>query len=241
MDNSDFSLFMDLHNHTIWSDGADKADEIIKNAISHKVEVVGITDHFCNDGRYSLGFENVKVYLNKIDWLKNKYNNEIKVLIGVEIAYSYLLRNCKVLPYDTLNRLDYILLEDLDYIPQTTDLKDVSSLLIGFNCSKGLAHTDLVRLAEKFSNRGGLAYVLDFVKESELFWEINTESSHDIFFNILCSGKKDEKTEELMTGIVNRKIHVSVGSDTHALVQYDYGRLRLANDVAKLLNREGTV
>lgn len=232
----DFNLFLDLHNHTIWSDGADKPEDIILNAINHQVEAVGITDHFCNDDKYSLGFDKLKIYLNKIDRLRTKYNNKIKVFIGIEIAYSYLLKNCSVLPYDVLNQLDFILLENLDYIPATTKLDDVVNLLNGFKCSKGLAHTDLVKLAEKYEGKGGLDYILDFMRQSELFWEINTDSAHDIFFYILHPSKNDEKTKALLEGIVKRKIHVSVGSDTHSLVQYDYGRLKAANEVAKLLN-----
>ncbi|MFZ5987383.1 MAG: PHP domain-containing protein [Bacillota bacterium] len=236
MDKLDFDLFMDLHNHTKWSDGADKPEDIILNAISHQVEVVGITDHFCNDDKYSLGFDKLKIYLNKIDKLKTKYSNKIKVLIGVEIAYSYLLKNYRILPYDVLNQLDFILLENLDYIPATTKLEDVANLLDGFKCSKGLAHTDLVKLAKKYEGKGELDYILDFMKQNELFWEINTDSAHDIFLNILHPSRKDEKTKLLLEGIVKRKICVSVGSDTHSLVQYDYGRLKAANEVAKLLN-----
>lgn len=59
----DFNLFMDLHNHTIWSDGADKPEDIILNAINHQIEAVGITDHFCNDDKCSLGFDKMKIYL----------------------------------------------------------------------------------------------------------------------------------------------------------------------------------
>ncbi len=46
MSKLDFDLFMDIHNHTIWSDGADKPEDIILNAINHQIEVVGVTDHF---------------------------------------------------------------------------------------------------------------------------------------------------------------------------------------------------
>lgn len=237
MDKLDFNLFMDLHNHTIWSDGADKPEDIILNAINHKVEAVGITDHFCHDYNRSLGFEKINFYLNKIGRFKTKYCNEIKVFIGIEIAYSYLLKNYKVLPYDKLNQLDFILLENLDYIPATTNLEDVADLLNEFKCTRGLAHTDLVKLSGKYGKKGGMDYVLEFVKQGNLFWEINIDSAHDVFFNILHSGRKDEETEALIDGIIKRKIPVSVGSDTHSLVQYDYGRLIAANEVAKSLNK----
>ncbi len=171
MNKVDFELFMDLHNHTIWSDGADKPEYIILNAINHKVEAVGITDHFCHDYNRSLGFEKIKFYLNKIGRLKTKYCNEIEVFIGIEIAYSYLLKNYKVLPYDVLNQLDFILLENLDYIPVTTNLEDVAALLNEFKCERGLAHTDLVKLSGKYENKGGMDYILDFMKQVDLFWE----------------------------------------------------------------------
>ena len=230
-----FDMYMDLHNHTVWSDGEDKPEKIIVNAINHQVEVVGITDHFCNDDKYALGFEELKVYLNEIDGLRKKYCSIIKVCIGVEIAYSYLLKNFRILPYDVLNKLDFILLEDLDYIPAITDLEDVTVLLNGFECSKGLAHTDLIKLAEKYENQGSLDYILDFMQQNDIFWEINTSSAHDAFYNILQPGRYDDRTSSLIDGITKRKIHVTVGSDTHSLMQYDFGRLKAANRVKNLL------
>lgn len=37
MHSLDFDLFMDLHNHTIWSDGVNKPEEIILNTITYQV------------------------------------------------------------------------------------------------------------------------------------------------------------------------------------------------------------
>lgn len=236
MNKLDFELFMDLHNHTIWSDGADKPEDIIQNAVDHSVQAVGISDHFCHDYNRSLGFEKIIIYLNKLEKLKAKYNNKIKVFIGVEIAYSFLLKNHKVLPYDVLNQLDYILLENLDYIPASTNLEDITALLREFRCAKGLAHTDLLKLSYIYDKNYNFDYILDFMKQSDLFWEINTDPTHNIFYNIIYPGSKDEKLTALLNEIVKRKIPVTVGSDTHSLDQYAYGRLKAANDVAKLLN-----
>ncbi|MFZ5987661.1 MAG: PHP domain-containing protein [Bacillota bacterium] len=95
----DFNLVMDLHNHTIWSDGADKPENKILNAINHRVEAVGITDHFCNDDKYSLGFDKLKIYLNKIDRLRTKYINSIKVFIGIEMPHTPFGRHGKLVLY----------------------------------------------------------------------------------------------------------------------------------------------
>lgn len=46
----------------------------------------------------------------------------------------------------------------------------------------------------------------------------------------------EENTEAVIQGISKRKIPVSVGSDTHSLIQYNYGRLKAANEMAKKLN-----
>ena len=235
----DFNLFMDLHNHTVWSDGADKPEDIIGNAIEHNLNMVGITDHFCHANNRSLGFEKIKHYISKISKLREKYCDKIEVLIGLEISYSYLLKNHEILPYDTLNKLDYILLENLDYIPSTTRLENVGVLLNKFDCQKGLAHTDLMRLSERLQTQGGLDYVLDFVKSNELFWEINIESDHPIFFDLLQQQSNDKKTKVFIDAVKARRIPVSVGSDTHSLVHYDFGRLKRANDIARMLNLSG--
>lgn len=227
---------MDLHNHTIWSDGADKPEDIIINAINHKVNMIGITDHFCHDYNRSLGFEKIKHYISKISKLRENYSDKIEVLIGLEIAYSYLLKSHEVLPYDTLNKLDYILLENLDYIPSTTKLEDVGLLLSKFDCQKGLAHTDLPKLSQRLLSQGGLDYVLEFVNNNNLFWEINIESDHQVFLDILHPHSNDETTRLFIDAVKARNIPVSVGSDTHSLMQYDFGRLKRANDIARLLN-----
>ena len=235
----DFNCFMDLHNHTKWSDGADKTEDIIVNAINHQVEAVGITDHFCNDYKYSIGINMLETYFSEIDKLKQKYKNSIKVFIGVEISYISLLRNYSILPYDLINQLDFILIEDLDYIPATINLEVIAALLNSIKCGKGLAHTDLAKLADKYEDKGGLDYVLDFIKQSNLFWEINTDSAHDIFLNILDPIKIEQKTIAVLKGIIKRKIPVSVGSDTHSLIQYNYERLKTANEAAEKLNKTG--
>ncbi|WP_131464332.1 PHP domain-containing protein [Acetivibrio straminisolvens] len=224
---------MDLHNHTIWSDGADTPEEIIMNAIEHQVEAVGVSDHFDN---YSLGNDNLKIYMNHINVLKSEHINSIKVFTGIEISFVYLLKNYSTLPYKLLNQLDFILIEHLDYIPQSVKLEYVAEILKLIKCSKGLAHTDLLKWADNYKDKGGLDYVLDFIEQSNLFWEINTDSAYDIFLNILNPRRMDENTEAVLQGIAKRKIHVSVGSDTHSLVQYNYERLKTANEVAKKLN-----
>ena len=101
-----FNLFMDLHNHTVWSDGADKPEDIIRNAIEHNLNMVGITDH-------------------------------------------------------------------------------------------------------------------------------------QIFFDLLQQQINDKKTKMFIDAVKARRIPVSVGSDTHCLVHYDFGRLKRANDIARMLNLSG--
>ena len=59
MDLSEIS-FMDLHNHTIWSDGIHTPEKIIQNAIVNSVTTIGISDHFETDKCQSLLKKDIK-------------------------------------------------------------------------------------------------------------------------------------------------------------------------------------
>jgi histidinol phosphatase-like PHP family hydrolase len=61
----------DLHNHTTFSyDGTNSCEEIIENALSKGIEVIGITDH-----QYSIS--DIGEYIYTINECKRKYGKEL--------------------------------------------------------------------------------------------------------------------------------------------------------------------
>lgn len=80
----------DMHNHSIYSDGKNTPEEIILSAIDKGIEVVGISDHApvpFKEVRWCVTEDRLSHYLKEILFLKNKYQNQIKVLCGMEIDY----------------------------------------------------------------------------------------------------------------------------------------------------------
>ena len=206
--------FVDLHNHTIFSyDGSNTPEEIIENAILHKVDVIGITDHqFSINGR-------LEEYYKRIQSCKQKYADKITVLCGLEIG-------TRPSPNDLLasscEKLDYVLFECLDD-KRAMDFYEFLEWRRLFRCKVGLAHTDIFKLSE--------VYGLDMIKEmkkANIFWEINTSGHYDYYYDFISNDKKRER-------IAKSKIEMTVGSDTHWLGEYRYSQLKSANELIQKL------
>lgn len=204
----------DLHNHTVFSyDGSNLPEEIIENAISHSIDVIGITDH-----QFSIG-NNIDEYFEYIQHCKIKYRNQIKVLCGLEIG-------TRPKPNDFLagasEYFDYVLFESLDHAA-AMDFYEFLEWQRLFKCPKGLAHTDVFRLSARY----GLD-VVEILKQNDIFWELNTSGNYMYYYDFLTNDKKREK-------IQNSGICVSVGSDTHRVEEYRFKQIRRANSLLREL------
>jgi len=82
---------IDLHNHTILCNHAvNSMDEYIKEAIKNGVYIYGFSDHAPMefDEKYRMSFEDMDIYENWIDSLKEKYKDKIKILKGYEVDFT---------------------------------------------------------------------------------------------------------------------------------------------------------
>jgi len=83
--------YFNLHTHTSFSDGSDKPERYIKEAVSQNLSTLGFTDHspvpFTNS--FALREEKLNDYCNEISDLKMKYSSgsEIDILLGLEIDF----------------------------------------------------------------------------------------------------------------------------------------------------------
>lgn len=81
---------VDLHNHTILCNHASgSVEEYIKKAIELNIDVYGFTEHapMDFDPRYRMTFEQREFYENTILYLKEKYQNQIELLLGYEVDF----------------------------------------------------------------------------------------------------------------------------------------------------------
>ena len=79
----------DLHTHTIYSDGKNTPEEMVKAAIEKGLETYGISDHSYTsiDATYCMKRDKIQEYIDEINTLKEKYKDKIELLCGVEQDY----------------------------------------------------------------------------------------------------------------------------------------------------------
>lgn len=227
MDLSEMS-FMDLHNHTTWSDGIHTPERIIQNAIVNSVTTIGISDHFETDKCESLSKKNLQNYIKNINELKEKYKDKIEVLAGIEICMNKELCDLENLPYEDLNKLDFVLLEYIDFFKHSVKFSEIGEYTSKLTCKIGLAHTNLLNSCKIY----GLKYVINTLKEHNLFWELNVNDGYD-YFDEVVSSIDSWRTSRLLKKLKKNNIPMSAGSDTHNLDYYDIEKLKIGNMIAK--------
>jgi len=81
---------IDLHNHTIRCNHAKGSmDTYIERAIKLGIDIYGFSEHapMDFDSYYRLDFNKMNVYENDVLNLKEKYKNDIKIILGYEVDY----------------------------------------------------------------------------------------------------------------------------------------------------------
>ncbi len=81
---------VDLHNHTPLCNHANgEMEEFILKAIEMKIDVYGFSDHAPMefDPKYRMSFEQKPSYEAEVLRLKEKYKNEIKILLAYEVDF----------------------------------------------------------------------------------------------------------------------------------------------------------
>ncbi len=205
----------DLHNHTTFSyDGMNSCEEIIENAMSKGIEVVGICDH-----QFSIG-SGITEYIRTVNECKRKYKGKIEVLCGLEIGTRPEPRD---LILSSIKNLDYCLFECLDS-PIAMDFYEFLEWVKLFKMPKGFAHTDIFSLSKRY----GLD-IIKIMKENDIFWEINTSGNYDYYYDFITNKEKQEIIK--LSGIT-----VSIGSDTHWTKDLNVNKLKSCQELIKNLD-----
>jgi histidinol phosphatase-like PHP family hydrolase len=234
---------MDMHNHTIWSyDAHHEPEKIIENAIYNGIKVLGISDHHRS---VLMGYKDLNKasrYISAIRKLKDYYKKQISIQVGFELNVNFYPNEIKDFPYDLLEEFDYVLLEHVDATGLFADLqRDCITLEnIGFlmkklkNCKLvGLAHTDLLQLAEKY---GGIDRVVEMLANHNLFWEINTRRDYE-YFDFIRNNLENPEVIDLFQKLREYDVKVTAATDTHYIPDdFDSERLEIANDIAYGIN-----
>ena len=204
----------DLHNHTTFSyDGQNSCEEIIENALSKGIEVIGICDH-----QYSLGSD-IGEYIRTVNECKRKYKNKIEVLCGLEIGTRPEPRD---LVMSSIKDIDYCLFECLDS-PVSMDFYEFLEWVKLFDMPKGFAHTDIFSLSQRYG-----IDIIKIMKENNIFWEINTSGNYTYYYDFITNKEKQEIIKK--SGLT-----LSVGSDTHWIKDLNVNKLKSCQDLIEKL------
>ena len=77
-------MLANFHTHTVFCDGNNTAEEVVKSAIEKGFSAIGFSGHGYTpfDLRYCM--KNTEGYIAEIKWLKEEYKNKIQIYLGIE-------------------------------------------------------------------------------------------------------------------------------------------------------------
>jgi histidinol phosphatase-like PHP family hydrolase len=196
---------MDLHIHTAYSDGSSEPRAVIEKAIARGIKHLGITDHYGDLEWYSItSVARLDEYFAELTELKQLYQARINLLIGLETSVL------DGLPFPQLNRLDYVLFEDIEMDPRLSHF--ISKVKPNLSIPVGMAHAQVIFLENS----------ADVVEKENIFIELNTHYPDRYRTNWAKSVWKK---------LASRDIRLSIGSDAH-----DIKRVGDAGDAIKFIN-----
>ncbi len=224
---------INLHTHTVYSDGAFLPDDIVRRAYQGGLTHIAITDHFETAKVPSpLKAEHFERYMNNLDALKEMYKGKIEVLAGVEIDTNPLRCDLESLPIDLLNRLDVVLFEyasdSMNGGRQLEGLEDFRRQITRPIC--GLCHWDMDRIFP-YRDPNELANTLNVM---DLFVEISTSAFYT------REGLPYFLHAERFYRSFKGKVKVSIGTDTHRRID-EVVNLKAGQDFIKWIGLERDV
>lgn len=203
-----------LHNHTIMSDGADTAEDMIKAAVEKGFTHFAITDHCCTYKYedYSLNPSEYDAYVDVIEGLREKYADKIEVLVGIETErygdLGYMMSDVSSIR----KRLDFLVgsvhtFETGGY----TDAVDEERVKFSGNVKNAFSGSGRALVENYFENYIGninelkpeIAGHLDLVKKNNLgqvFFDESSSWYRDLVHDALDTIRKNDCVMEINTG-----------------------------------------
>ena len=239
---------IDTHTHTQYSKHATgEVEELIKAAISNNIKILSITDHapyFVDEYNRILKSELGK-YIREIRFFSNKYKDDIKVLVGLEVDYHpehnlYIYNLLKDIEIDyVIGAIHYVYIND-----KKINVWDIDSLLapefideyfnyldsmIESGFFDSIAHPDTIL-------RGGIKSKLFSDKfdplipkmvKNKISYEINCSSKNkDNFDPILQKNVRGDAIYpdyDLLRKLNYHNVSFTIGSDSHNIIDVGFG------------------
>jgi histidinol-phosphatase (PHP family) len=231
---------VDLHNHTILCNHAEgTVDEYIERAIELGIDEYGFSDHapMNYDAKYRMDITQKKLYEKWVLDAKEKYKNDIKVLLAYEVDYL----NGYILDEVINSKVDY-LIGSVHFLTNKNDMwgfdnpefigvyksKNIDSIWIEyFDAIKSMAktqlfdivgHLDLIKVF-KFLPKKDIRIIakdaLLAIKKSNMVLEINPAGLRKPISETYPSKQLLELAYEM-------QIDITFGSDAHSVDQVGF-------------------
>lgn len=242
-------MIVDMHNHTVLCNHAiGSIDEYIAQAIKAGTKIFGFSEHapMDFDPKYRLSFEQMKEYENSVLTAKEKYKDEIEILLGYEVDYLPGYMDKRVLDA----KVDYLIgsvhfigkwgFDNPEFIGRYEDenIDDIWEKY--FDAIEDMAksklfdivgHLDLIKVFKFMPNKN----ILDLAKNALL-----AVKKADMVLEINMAGYRKPIKEaypslELLQTAYQLKIPITFSSDAHAPEQVSL----FAQDILKLAKGVG--
>lgn len=244
--NQRVTMRIDLHNHTTRCNHAEgSVDEYIQRAIEVGIDIYGFSEHapMDFDKKYRLPFEDMHAYTSDILHAKEKYRNDIHILLGYEVDYLPGHMDERVLTTDvdyligSIHFIDKWGFDNPEFIGGWKD-RDIDEIWQAyFEATEAMAkfgkfdivgHLDLIKVF-KFMPKTDIRILaknaLTAIKKANMVLEINTAGLRKPIGELYPSRALLEVAYDL-------EIPITFSSDAHAVDQIGLG-YDLATTLAK--------
>ncbi|MBD3216076.1 MAG: PHP domain-containing protein [Candidatus Lokiarchaeota archaeon] len=211
---------INLHIHTIYSDGRNDIETMVHKAKELNFDYIAITDHFSNAWKADIiktldSYKKINLYLERIEAQNKVFIEEkvkLRVLKGIEIdlgsSKNYILKLIDP------SKFDLILFEYLESPESIGFIENVIEQWINQTNSEkqlpifGLAHFDPSTFIY-----GDIDILLTFLQKYDIYFEFN--SAYSQFYA--------SKYQELFFDIIKQhRIAVGMGADSHNISELKY-------------------
>ena len=241
---------IDLHNHTTRCNHATGSmEDYIKKAIDLKIDIFGFSDHapMNFDKEYRMSLEQSYQYEKEVLILKNKYKNDIEILLAYEVDY---MSNNQYIEEKILNsNVDYLIgsvhfldtwgFDNPEYLKEYEN-KNIDDIWINyFNTIEEMAktnyfnivgHLDLIKVFKFLPKKDikSIAYkALKQIKKSNMTIEVNSAGLRKPI-------KEQYPSRSLLELAYELDIDITFSSDAHSIEQIGFGyenNIRIAKSI----------
>ncbi len=228
---------VDLHNHTTRCNHAEgTVDEYIQRAIELGIDIYGFTEHapMDFDEKYRLPFSEVDDYFSDILSAKERYKDDIEIVLGYEVDYLPNHMDSRVLNADvdyligSVHFIDKWSFDNPEFIGEwkTKNIDDIwkayfeaTQAMVKMGKFDIVGHLDLIKVFKympKEDVRVLAKDVLKAIKESGMVLELNAAGLRKPIGEIYPSPQLLEEAYSL-------NIPITFSSDAHSVEQVGFG------------------